>query len=142
MSTVTINGNVWTTQTIPAIPVAPASMEFQHNSLVAANTNPFTGKQQVYSWGVQYYEVSVSYATMTNSTAQTWSAFIESLNGPMCVFAFPVGNTNLYPKELTIDNVQSSTNPRYFRLKTNSVKWAVDPGGVYRGFTFECREVL
>ena len=138
MSTVTINGSTYTTQTMPTVPVAPAGLEFTHNAVVATTNNPFTGGQQTFNWNASYKELSVSYATMTNSQAQNWVTFIESLNGPVCVFAFASGMLTQYPNELTTDG----TTPRYWRLKTNSVKWAVKPGSVYSGFTFECREVV
>jgi hypothetical protein len=138
MSTVTINGNTWTTQTLPSTPAAPTSMEFAQNAIVASSNNPFTSQQQMFDWGVTYKEVSISYGTMTSTTAQAWLTFIESLRGPKCVFCFGSTVCAMYPNELTTDG----TAPRYFRLKTNSVKWAVAPGGVYTGFTFECREVI
>jgi len=138
MGVVTINGNTWTTQTMPVTPAAPATLEIQQNAIVAATTNPFSGQQQVFNWNVAYKEISASYPTMTNSTAQSWVTFFESLQGQLCVFSFPTAVCASYPLELTIDGF----SPRYFRLKDNAVKWAVAPGGIYTGVSFEAREVL
>ena len=142
MATITINGSVWTTQTLPTTPAAPASMEFSHNIIAAASVNPFTQQRQIYNWGGSYKEISVSYSTMTATTAQSWLTFIDNLQGQLCVFCFPVAVTNLYPHELTTDGLTNSSNPRYFRLKGNAVKWAVSPGSIYKGFTFDCVEVV
>jgi hypothetical protein len=138
MSTITINGNTYVTQTMPSVPVAPAGLEFTHNAIVASSTNPFTAQQQVYNWNVNFKECSASYATMTAIQAQAWLTFLESLKGPTCVFTFPAGVCSQFPNELTTDG----SAPRYWRLKSNSVKWSVKPGSVYDGITFECREVI
>src|ERR1700722_16557669 len=144
MSTITINGNTYTTQTMPTTPVAPVSMEFQHTVLVASTTNPFSGQEIAYQWvnssghpigynttspNGGYKEVSVSIAAMTSATAQAWVTFLQSLQGPVCAFCFSTSLCNLYLNELTLAGVASSTNQRYFRLKANAVKWSVSPGG-------------
>jgi hypothetical protein len=157
MATITINSNTYTTQIMPTTPVAPVSLEFQHTPLVASTINPFTGQEIAYQWvnsaghpiGYNttspyggYKEVSVSIAAMTSATAQAWVTFLQSLQGPVCAFCFPTSLCDLYLNELTLDGVASSTNQRYFRLKTTAVRWSVAPGGIYNGVVFDAKEVL
>jgi hypothetical protein len=137
MPTITISGQTWTTQTMPTDPIAPASFEFQHNAIVASSTNPFNAKQQMFNWNAAYKECSVSYASMTISQGQTWAVFLESLNGQLDVFRFSDALIAVYVNELTTDG----STPRYWRLKTNQVKWSVKEGSVY-GVSFELREVV
>jgi hypothetical protein len=129
--------NGWTVQTMPSDPPAPASLEFQWNAITGATTNPFTGQQQIYDWQAHYAEASVSYASMTHTDGSAWAAFFKSLDGTACVFTFPSALCSLYPDEMTVDG----TNPRYWRLKGNSIKWTIKPGQIY-GVTFEIREAI
>jgi hypothetical protein len=124
----------WNVITMPTTPVAPKSFEFQPNPLVAVNTNPFTGQQQIQAWGAPFLKGSVSYAPMKFATAQPWVTFLNDLQGMTNVFQFPTSTTSLYPLELTSDG----TTPQYFRLSTNDSKWSIQEGSIY-SFTFEFR---
>ena len=126
----------------PTSPAAPAAFEWRKIALVASNVNPFNAKEQVYAWSANpYFEASVSMPPMDSATAQAWSSFITGLNGPVNTLIFPVNVCNLFPFELTYDQVFNSTNPRIFRLKGNQVTWSVKEGRIYT-LTFEIREAL
>jgi hypothetical protein len=127
--------NGWNVVTIPAVPAAPASLEVVKNALVAANTNPFTGQQQIQDWQAGFYELSVSMQPMSSSAGQAWVTFLTSLEGMAGVFQFPSAICAQFPKELTSDG----TTPRYWRLKSNSAKWSIKRGSIYY-FVFEIRE--
>jgi len=125
----------WTVVTIPAFPDYPASLEFQNNPIVAANTNPFTGSQQIQYWSPGYLEASVSIQPMTVDQAQPWIVFLTALQGIANVFQFGAEVCASFPLELTTDG----TTPRFWRLKTNATKWSIKPGVLYT-VTFEIRE--
>ncbi|MGA2270329.1 MAG: hypothetical protein ABSH44_17795 [Bryobacteraceae bacterium] len=125
----------WTVVSMPTSPPAPASLEFAHNAIAGANTNPFTAQQQVYDWQANWKEASVSMASMTAAQGALWAAFIESCDGVANVFQFLSGVCALFPNELTTDG----TTPRYWRLKVNKVQWTIKGGKIY-GLTFEIRE--
>jgi hypothetical protein len=125
----------WTVITMPTDPIAPAGLECQHNAIVSASTNPFTGQQQLFDWNASYKEISVSYASMTLAQGQTWAAFLESLKGQANVFVFSTALCTQFPNELTTDG----STPRHFRLKTNQPKWSIKEGSIY-SVSFEIRE--
>lgn len=128
--------NGWMIVTPPSSPM-PATMEAAYIQIAAANTNPFTGQQQVQSWGAQYQELSVSFAPMTQSSAQAWIAFLKSCSGIANVFQFPSSFAGAFPESLTTDGVDQP----YWRLKENQSKWSVKRASIY-GLTFECREAI
>lgn len=122
---------------MPTGPAAPASFEFSWNALAAANTNPFTGQQQVQDWQAHFMEVSVSLPPMYQSGAQAWLTFLEALDGVANVFQFSTALCTAYPAELTSDG----STPRYWCLKSNRQQWAVKRGSIY-SITFEIREAI
>lgn len=124
----------WTVITMPTDPW-PASMEFATNSLVAANTNPFTGQQQIQDWNAAYMEASVSLPPLTQTQAASWVAFLKACKGVTNVFQFPAGLAAAFPESLTSDG----TAQRYWRLKTNQARWSLRQAAIY-GITFEIRE--
>ena len=129
--------NGWLIVDMPIFPGAPAGFEFQHNAIVSVNTNPFTGQQQVYSWGASYKECSVSLQPMTQVQAQPWIVFLEALNGTANVFTFSDTLCALYPNELTTDG----TTARYWRMKSSQSKWSIQRGNLY-ALSFEIREAI
>jgi hypothetical protein len=133
--------NGWTVVTFPTSPAAPAGLEVQYNSIVATSTNPFTGQQTVQVWTngaspAGYYELSISMPSMSKTDGQTWATFLQSLDGPACVFQLPSGFASTFPVEL-----ETSGSSRYWRLKGNSQKWSIKEGQIY-GITFEVREAI
>ena len=126
--------NGWTVVTMPDTP-APAAIEFARNDLVAANTNPFSGQQQVQDWQASYMEASVLMPPMPKAQAQTWIAFLVALHGMANVFTFPTALVASYPESLTTNG----TTNRYWRLKSNQAKWSLKRASMY-GITFEIRE--
>jgi phage host-nuclease inhibitor protein Gam len=115
----------------------PSGFEVVDVYLAAANENPYTAEQQIQDWGNRHRELSVSVPNMQQATAQAWTAFLLSLNGIVNVFQFPGAICTKYPVELT-----NSGTPKYFRLKSNDVKWTIRPGSIYKNLTFEVREAL
>ena len=124
----------WTIVSMPTDPPAPASLEFAHNAIAGASTNPFAAQQQTYDWQANWKEASVSMASMTAAQGALWAAFIESCDGVSNVFQFPAGVCALFPNELTKDGM-----PRYWRLKDNKAQWTIKKGKFY-SLTFEVRE--
>ena len=117
----------------------PASLEVMTNHIAAANVNPFTGQQQIQDWQANYMEISVSLPAMSQAQAQNWIAFLKALNGPVNVFAFPSGTNSIGAKYS--ESLMNGASARYWRLKSNQVKWTIRRGSVY-GLTFECREAI
>lgn len=123
---------------MPSSPVAPASLEWRKNALVATSTNPFTGQQIVYAWGAApYFEGSARMASMSYAQAQNWTIFLTACNGPTNPFSFPTAVCASFPYELTTDG----TTPRLFRLKGNQAGWSIKEGKMY-SVTFEFREAI
>lgn len=113
----------------------PRSVEFRRFHLAAANTNPFTGQQQIQDWANEYMEASISYASLTQAQATAIIAFLKSCNGIVNVFQFPSALAAKYPESFTSDG----TAQRYWRLKSNQTDWAIKVGSIY-SVTFEIRE--
>jgi len=109
----------------------PKGLEIKNMRLAAVNTNPFTGQQQIQDWGVNVQEVSVSMANMSQSAVAAWTTFLLALNGIVNVFQFPSAVVTAFSDSLPSGG--------YWRLKANSVSWAIKPGKVYTGLTFEAR---
>jgi hypothetical protein len=82
----TFNG--WTIVSVPAVPAAPASVEFTAEDTVAVSVSPFTGQQQVQDWQASHLSASVSMPALTHVQAQQWIAFLMSLRGQANVFQF------------------------------------------------------
>jgi hypothetical protein len=127
----------WTVINIPSVPSFPASIEFQNNPITAANTNPFTGQQQLQYWSAGFMAASVSIQPMTVTQAQPWITFLTQLKGMANVFQFGSEVSTAFPLELTTDG----TTPRFWRLKANATKWSIQPGVLYT-VTFEIREAI
>lgn len=109
----------------------PKGLEIKNTRLAAANTNPFTAQQQIQDWGNNLQEISVSMANMSQAVAANWETFLLALNGIVNVFQFPSAIQAKFA-----DSIPSSS---YWRLKQSSVQWAIKPGAIYTGLTFECR---
>jgi hypothetical protein len=124
---------------IPTIPPAPASFEFALHPIVGANTNPFTGQQQIQDWQASYMEASVSLPPMYEAEAQAWITFLESLRGITNTFQFPDELVAAYPESL-MDNASSPPSARTWRLLNNDSHWTIKEARLY-GITFEIREV-
>jgi hypothetical protein len=132
--------NGWNVVEMPDDPPAPQSFDpFTLNAIVASNTNPFTGQQQIQDWGTGFVEASVVYPTMKQSQAQAWIAFFQALRGMAGVFQFPSAVCTQFPLEMLTGS--PPTTPRYWRLKENSVHWGIKPGPFY-SLTFDIREAI
>jgi hypothetical protein len=60
-------------------------------NIVGSVTNPFTGKQQTYSWQAGYWEAVVTMPPMPRTTAESWIAFLAQAQGQTSVFYFGDG---------------------------------------------------
>ena len=123
--------------TMPTAPL-PKSLEVKSTHLAAANTNPFTGGQQIQDWQADVQELSVSIAPMNQTVADNWITFLKALSGIVNVFQFPAAVAAAFPESLTSDG----TTQYYWRLKANSISWMIEPGKIYKSLTFECRVAI
>lgn len=88
----TFNG--WTILNPPSVPASPGSstpaapsqLEYIFVDLVAANENPFTGQQQVQSWGAGWMEWGVTLPALHITAAVQWAAWLASLQGQTNIF--------------------------------------------------------
>jgi hypothetical protein len=128
--------NGWPIVVMPSTPW-PQGVEFATNSIVAANTNPFTGQQQTQDWQATFMEGSISLPPMKQTAATAWVTFLKQCNGVASVFQFPAALAAQYPETLTSDG----TNQRWWRLKTNQSKWSIKIASIY-GISFEIREAI
>lgn len=109
----------------------PKSLEIKAIRLAAANTNPFTGQQQIQDWGVNVQGISVSLPSLTQAAVAAWVTFLLALDGIVNVFQFPSAVVSAFPESLA--------SGVYYRLKANSVSWIIVPGKIYKSLTFEAR---
>jgi hypothetical protein len=116
--------------TCPSTPW-PKGLEIKNTRLAAANTNPFTGQQQIQDWGANVQEVSVSIQTLTQAQVAAWVTFLNALDGIVNVFQFPSAVVTAFSESLP--------SAGYWRLSKPDVSWQIAPGSVYRGLTFEAR---
>lgn len=116
--------------TIPPTPVAPSSIDFTTSYAVAISLSPFSNAQQIYDWNSSLMECSVAWPAMSPATAGAWITFLQALKGPVNYFAFTSAFTAEYA---------ASLGSRFWRLKTNTVKWTVMPNRYY-SISFEIRE--
>ena len=123
--------------TMPTAPW-PKSLEIRSTHLAAANTSPFTGQQQTQDWSADVQEVSVSLATLSQAVADNWITFLKSCEGIVNVFQFPAAVAAAFPESLTSDG----TTQYYWRLKSNTISWLIDPGKIYKSLTFEIRVAI
>ena len=125
----------WNGRNIVAMPLAPAasSVEWTVNSIVAVNTSPFTGEQQVQSWTAQYLTCSISIPPMIYSDGQNWISFITACDGMANVFTLPVWFQAMVPAGLGVSG--------YWSMNVNSQKVSINEGEIV-GLTFIIREAL
>lgn len=120
----------WNTVAIPAYPPAPASIDFVVVAITSGLVSPFTGQTQIIDWNASYMEGSVAMPPMNYANGQNWLAFFRALDGMANVFQFSSAFMAAYPNDL---------GTRYWRLKANSLRYAISPDRYYR-FQFEIRE--
>ena len=92
--------------TLPTMPPAPHSIEWQFTDVVSANDNPFSLQQQIYQWGQALIEISFSYPPIptnptlaaTRGSPPAWQAFFASLQGTAGVFLAPVDPLHTAPQ--------------------------------------------
>src|ERR1700733_9278292 len=116
----------------------PKMLEVKSTHLAAANTNPFTGQQQIQDWAADVQEISVSIQSLSQSAVAAWITFLKALSGSVNVFQFPSAVASAFPESLTSDG----STQYYWRLKGNSISWNISPGKIYRGLVFEARVAI
>ena len=110
--------------TYPTNDIAPATIEPTIHSIVGSTTNPFTGSQATYNWGVQFPIYSIELPPMTIADAVEFQTFFLALTGMVNVFEFPstvIDSTYDYSGFLKVDDV-----PFIWRLAQNDVKGKID----------------
>jgi hypothetical protein len=117
---------------MPATPAA-SSVEWTVNSIVAANTSPFTGEQQVQSWSAQYLSCSITMPPMEYSDGLNWITFVTACDGMANVFALPPWFQAMVPTGLGVSG--------YWSLSANTQKLSINEGQIV-GITFIIREAL
>lgn len=122
--------------TIPSYPPAPQSVEPTLVNIVAENVSPFTGQQQIYSWGAgsaAYRAMRVNWPPMTYANFQNWIAFLQSLNGIANVFQFGSAVCAAYPLDFG--------SGVYWCLVSNSPTWTLRQDHLYT-LSFEIRQAI
>lgn len=77
--------NGWPLIQMPSTP-GPRQIEWTAQDVVAAVTNPFTGKQQTQSWQAGWLEAVVTLPPMQRVDAANWISFLLQLQGQNGVF--------------------------------------------------------
>ena len=72
--------------TFPDVPVTSSS--FRLVNLVADNTSPFTGEQQVYAYPGQYWEGEITLSNLSREHASLVQAFMAKCRGKFGTFLF------------------------------------------------------
>lgn len=65
---------------LPATPVLK-SVRYRSVAINSMNRNPFSGSQQIYTYGGGWWEVEALLPPLPDFGARTWSAALQSLNG-------------------------------------------------------------
>jgi hypothetical protein len=76
----------WNLVPMPAVPAAPASIEYLAVDTVALATSVFTGQQQTQDWQAGWMEWTVTMPAMPHALAQAWIAWLLGLRGIAGVF--------------------------------------------------------
>jgi hypothetical protein len=119
----------------PVYPYPPASMKPYSVPLVAMNTNPTTGQQEIQDWGYSYTTIEVTMQPMDFQAGENWHYFLDLLRGPVNVFQFPTAVTTAFPYTLT----SNGTTPQYFRLTNKPYDLEIKEGPIYY-INFEIRQ--
>ena len=125
--------NSWPIVAIPQTPSAPQSIEPSVIAIVSANTNPFTGTQQIFFWGSGWQEIRINMPPMAKATFQPWITWLNALNGMASVFQFTAAFTAAYPNDIP--------SAAYWRLKNNTTTWSLGANRIYT-LSFECRQAI
>lgn len=85
-------------QNIIALPSSPSpqTVEWTATSITTANTNPFTGSQQVIDWQTSYLEATIQMPPMPDALARQWVAFLlETRQSNVFLFGDPLASLPL-----------------------------------------------
>jgi hypothetical protein len=127
--------------TMPTSPV-PAKLELGKQVLAAANSNPFTGQQQIQNWQANYAVGSCTLPPMDAADGQNWQYFLDQCNGIVNVFQFmPALAADTRYFYWLVTNGMVNGPQKYFRMMKNDYRVSISPGGIYR-LSFEFREAI
>jgi hypothetical protein len=115
-------------------------IEYLKVPLQAANTSPFTGQQEIQTWGASYSTASVSLPTMNASDGNNWLYFFDLLDGILNVFQFPTSFCS--DSRFTYWVTSDGTHSKYFRLKSPTSYHSVQGEGATFNISFEIREAI
>ena len=117
--------------TLPAMPPAPRSVEWQFTDVMGVNENPFSLQQQFYRWGQAIIEISFMYPPVptnpalsaTRGSPPAWQAFLAALQGNYGVFLSPADPLHESPQNA------SATSPTVSGVNASGVTTINVSGG-------------
>ena len=119
---------------MPAFPATlyPDSVKAVRRRVQARAESPFSLAAQIYDWNAARWEISIIMPQLTQADANTFGAWLESLNGMVGTFTFDLnpwvaGST---PGTLT------------FRLTAPLSNYDADRAYIWRGFQIDAIQVV
>jgi hypothetical protein len=114
----------------PASP-APSSLEFTTTDFNAANSNPFTGSQQIYDWQGSLVSMSVQLPPMTaDGGGDDWAAFLMQAKGMSNAFLLGDASRPLPKGSVSGTPVVNGANQVGYNLNTKG--WTPNAQGVLK----------
>lgn len=83
--------------------LTPKRIDFTARTIASKYQSPYTGKQQIYRYGGQYWEMNLTIPPLTQSDAEELTGFLTALAGNSGTFLFKL------PTKLVIGASQSIT---------------------------------
>lgn len=83
--------------------LTPKKIDFTAKTIATRYQSPYTGKQQVYRYGGQYWELNLTIPPLLQSDAEELTGFLAALAGTSGTFTFKL------PTKLVITSSQSIT---------------------------------
>jgi len=67
-------------------------LDFTAHDATSLSQSPYSGQTSVYSWGAQWFSLTIAFPSMTRAQMAPWKAFLLELGGQSNVFL--IGNPN------------------------------------------------
>jgi len=119
---------------MPAFPntLYPLNVKTVYRRVQARAESPFSLTTQIYDWGAARWEISITLPTLDRAQADTFGAWLTSLNGMVGTFTFD------------LNPWVSGTAPgtRTFRLAAPLAHWQADYRAAFEGFQIDAIEVV
>jgi hypothetical protein len=114
--------------TLPSLPPAPQTIDFELLAATSGNISPFTFQGQYYDWQQNIMMATVHLPPMPFAVAQLWVAFIKDLDGQANVFQLWSAFTLAYPNDA---GYTANGSNGYWCLQENGVQWTVQENRLY-----------